>query len=348
MLAGCQRLDGALPWATAYYGSLSEVSFALRTLELFDQGAYSPEQSLTVLSGMFNKPVPPVALVPSGSISLQQPSTSLSERNTAIRMVESLFSSSHPFAAFLGRSATRDIIEAVHNPTNVVHLHNHTPSFALYHSVLALAYVMHCKAQGHQSCAEIMDMAWNHFREGQSLLNQWSCDDVLSLQALLCLMVFLISTSCMRSAHGLLSIMYSTLIRLGFHGDESTGQSKSPHDTLRVMIFSTAIKIDLYISLILDIPRLIADEHVRRCIDTLHRLPEHDTNLSVLASTKQLEMLHFTHTARQSVFGQSGSGSDTDLIDAEKLSNLEQDLRRWTGELSSLVLQIGEQAEYAM
>ncbi|KPI42556.1 uncharacterized protein AB675_9787 [Cyphellophora attinorum] len=344
MLSGCQRLISPSPYTTVFYGSHSEPSFILRTLELFHYGPLSPEKILHPLTKMFNWPAPKKRHNESTSASVSVSFTLLSERYVAVSLFESLFNASDLFTAFLRRDTVREVVEAVHNPTSIVHLHSHAPSFALYHAVIALGHIAQCKVQRYQDCPDSMLQAWTNFHAAEELVDPQSCIETLSVQALICQLIFLISTSRITSAHGLLGLAYSALLRLGYHRSDNMDQQSLAEQILRAMMFSTVVKIDLYVGLMLDLPRFVPDDLVRDCLHTIHRLHELDTDLSMVASAKHLELLHFASKARQVVFNHPDSESGA--IDAGRLASIERQLQHLSSDLSALTRQMGDNPSF--
>jgi hypothetical protein len=272
-------------------------------------------------------------------------STTLSERHVAVNLAESLFNTSDFFTTFLRRDRVREVVAAVHNPTSIVHIQSHAPSFALYHAIQALGRIAQCKAQRHQDCPEALVQAWANFHAVEELVDSQSCTDTMSVQALICQLIFLISTSRITSAHGMLVTVYSTLLRLNFHRFDKADQGPLAEQALRVALFSAVVKIDLYVGLMLDLPRFVNDDLVRSCVQALHRVYQHDTDLTTIASTKHLELLHFASAARQTVFNHNGT--DSDATDADVLARAERQLQHLSSELSTLTHQMGDSPHFA-
>lgn len=352
MLAGSQRLICPAPWTSSFFGALSEVSFILRTLELFDRGAYSPHASLGPAMAIFNLPLPIEASThssparsPDANVNSPMP-----ERATTMELIGSLFARSHVFLSFLHEQHFRSMVGLLYDPRSS-HGDAYNRFLPLFHHVVALGYLF-CRPQ-HQDygCKFVLGEAMKHFQAGQRLLDVTRCDDLISIQALLCGIVFLMSTSRIAPAHTLIGLASSSAMRLGLHCTTGDSPQMLPDEKhMRVLVFATVVKLDMYASLILDLPRFIQDELVDASVDALHAtFGEGDQlGLSLEASIKHLELLRFTCSTRQAVFFNPATGQSVDMVDSKQLSRVEKDLHRWVKDVSVLLSRLGDSSEFAM
>ena len=351
MLAGCGRIISLNPGRTSFYGALSEVSFILRVLELFDRGAYSPENTIGPLTDMFDRPLPaikePSPLFPAMDSTISNTITTTKAR--AVELTEFLIYSPQTFTDFLNRNAVLQIVEAIHGPKDGVETAISASDTALYHSIMAFGQLTACSLEQHTSCSEHVQIAWQHLLQSCEVLESYAHPDSNSIQALLCNIHFLISNCRMVKAHALLSIAYSNITRLGLHrkliSDQESASSATKQEIAAV---SMVIKFDLYLSLFLDLPRFVSDDLVVACLHNLEVLAQNENVVMALAGVKHLELLHFTCTARQSVFGRSTDGLDANTVDWAKLEDIERDLLRWSSDLSSIVAQLGNGPDTAV
>lgn len=352
MLAGSQRLICPAPWTSSFFGALSEVSFVLRTLELFDRGAYSPQRSLGPAMAIFSLPLPVDVAVKSSPTrgSTAHVNMPMPEKATTLELIGSLFARSHAFMSFLHEQHFRSMVGLLYDPSTS-HGDAYGRFLPLFHNVVALGYLF-CRPQHRDhGCAFALGEALKHFQAGQNLLDVTQCDDLISIQALLCGIVFLISTSRIAPAHALIGLATSSAMRLGLHCTISNNpQMLQDEKHMRVLVFATVVKLDMYASLILDLPRFVQDELVDASVSALHAtFGEGDQlSLSLEASIKHLELLRFTCATRQAVFFNTNTGQSVETVDSKQLSAVEVDLHRWTNDVSVLLSRLGDGNEFAM
>ena len=344
MLTGCNRLISPAPWKSSFYGALSEVSFILRTLELFDQGAYSPQQSLGPATDIFNRDAIDAVSDPEDDL------CRLPEKQTTLQLVRSVLDRSHTFIGFLHQKHFRDTIDFVYDEPHM-NRDAYASFLPLLHHVIALGYLFSRPLHQENGCLSAVTEAAHHFDTGQYLLNIGRCDGLVSLQALLCGVYFLISTSRVAVAHGLIGLAASAATRLGLHdGVASQVGMAQEEKNLRILVFAALVKMDLYASLVLDLPRFIQDEFVDACLHDIRELCSHRGRLDLghRASIKHLELLRSTCKARQAVFIDSTADNPTQTVNPKSLAAAEVELHRWTREVSQLLFPLGDRAEFAV
>lgn len=344
MLTGCNRLISPAPWKSSFYGALSELSFILRTLELFDKGAYSPHRSLGPATDIFNRD--PLDVVPDSEDGLSR----LPEKEVTLQLMRSVLDRSHIFISFLHQTHFRSMIESVYNEPDTSK-DAHSSSLALLHYVIALGYLFSRPIHHDRGCLDAVTEATKHFDTGQQLLDTGRCDDLVSLQALLCSASFLISTSRIAAAHGVIGLATSAATRLGLHNGVTCQMSMTQDEKeMRILVFAALVKMDLYASLILDLPRFIQDEFVDACLHDVRELSGYRGKLALghRASIKHLELLRSTCKARQAVFTDSAADNSAQTVDPKGLAATEVELHRWTREVSQHLFPLGDRAEFAM
>lgn len=171
----------------------------------------------------------------------------------------------------------------------------------------------------------------------------------------MCLTIFLISTSRITAAHAYLGVACSTALRLGLHKRVEDGILLSPaqRDT-RNRVFLSLLQLDLYVSLVLDIPGFVDLD----CIDPeimtkLQPSPSGrspypfdvtaESRVQFSACAKHLELMALTATGLQTTFAgpeQKQTPSETELeftdVNVKTLHDVEEKFRKWAKGLSSL------------
>ncbi|ETN40756.1 uncharacterized protein HMPREF1541_05036 [Cyphellophora europaea CBS 101466] len=331
---------------------MSEVSFILRTLELFDLGAYSPQQSLGPVTEVFNLPLPPDTMVRQPSIIRvdRQSTSALPEKATTLRVVGSVFARDHPFLDFLHPQHFRDMVEIIYEERGTRD-EAYVRFLPLLHHVLALGYLFCRKEHETRGCSQAIDTAMKHFAHSQQLLNVIRCDDLLSMQTLLCGAVFLMSTSRIATGHALIGLAASSAMRLGLPCEaNNTAPMLQDERQMRDLVFASLLRMDMYTSLILDLPRFIQDDLVDLSLNSLYaRLSEEEKiEFRTEASIKHLELLRLTCNARRAVYVNPMTGERIETIDLNQLSSVEGELHRWTEEVSVLFSRVPKSVDLAM
>lgn len=345
MLAGCSRLISPAPWKSSFYGALSEVSFILRTLELFDEGAYSPQNSLGPVTNIFN-----LDRTAGSEESPVDSSHGLPEKELTLQLTRLALDHFHALIDFLHEAHFRRMIDLVYEQGSAK-----TDAYIrfapLLHQVIALGYLVSRNLHQDLGCVTAVDVAKKHFRIGQQLIDISRCDDLVSLQALLCGAAFLMSTSRIAAAHALVGLAASSAIRVGLYG-ATASQTEMPQEEreMRVLVLAAFIKLDLYVSLILDLPRFVQEDSVEACLHDLDEVFKHRTQLefSHKASIKHLELLRSSYTARQAIFVDATTGESIQAIDSTRLAAAEAELHRWTREVSAMLFPHGHRPEFAL
>ena len=345
MMIGWDRIMRTTPWATSFYGASSEISFILRTLELFQRHdeTLHPER-FAVVADLFNLPVPTrIALDP-------LPTTPLPSRNTALLLVDSLFSRCHPLLTFLDEKELLETVELTYElvPSPTAAANRFLP---LLHFAFSLGYLFQLQYHRDNGCKSVLGEAAKHFRAGHDLMDFTYNNDLTSLQSLLCAIVFLFSTCRVTSAHPLIGIACSMVLRQGLHSSvtESIHLSIQEHKA-RTLILAAVLKLDIYASLILGLPPFIQRDMVDLSpITHLMSMSEKDRDFETAISLKQLSLLDITWSSRRTVFTKEyTTDTNAESIDIKHFEDAERDLREWKESLSPLLAQLDDSKKHTM
>lgn len=180
------------------------------------------------------------------------------------------------------------------------------------------------------------------------------CADLISMQTLLCLITFLVSTSCLTSAHTYVGVACSSALRLGLHKDvhEELSLSKA-QQAARARVFVAVLQFDTFLSLVLDLPTFIKPDSVEAGIlEELRQSPsskssqppddKSDIPANFSASAKQLELLTMTAAGLRTVFihGNSVDAGPMEraesIVNMKEMGDVEEQFREWAKALSCL------------
>ncbi|KAJ9620348.1 Gypsy retrotransposon integrase-like protein 1 [Knufia peltigerae] len=340
------------PWQTSFYGSYSGCSFVLRTLELFRKVADDnphPDGSRQVISDLYEAPIPDIeSYTPAES-------RTLPSQSTALDLLGVVFMRYSVLVQFLHEANFRDMVYRFYNESAVQFSASGQTFMPLFHAVMSLGLLYDVHSRRQDGCEYATSEATKHFLLARRGLDISQCADLISLQALLCLTIFLVSTSRITAAHTYLGVASSAATRLGLHKkvEEGVPLSAAQRDT-RTRVFLSLLQLDLYVSLVLDIPGFINLDHIDS--EIMNKLQPSTTGKLLYpfditaesraqfsASAKHLELLILASTGVHDLFykchrqsEKTTDESEFTSVDVKILKDIEQKYRLWTNGLSGL------------
>lgn len=348
MLAGCRRLISSPPRNTYLYGPLSETAFILRILEIFNLDRSELRQALLPTLAIFDLPFPAARNASDDSSIPPSPSCwspdELPNRGDTMRLVHSLFDRCQSLMGFLHEGYFQEMIALLYESPYDNACRRCLP--LLYH-VLALGHLYDCERHRQLGCHAALDTAMCRFTTGQRLLDIAQSDNLVSVQALLCGAMFLVSTSRISRAHTFLSLASSGAISLGLHCNITTKPKMTEHErSMRILVFIALARLDLYASLVLDLPPLLSEDVIDTGINTVYATLGNGTSreldVGTEASIKHLELLKFTSVTRRAVFTDATTGEAIETIKTSLIDALERRLLLWTQEISIILAKINQ------
>lgn len=193
-----------------------------------------------------------------------------------------------------------------------------------------------------------------HFTKARRALDITQCNDSMSLQGLLCIIIFLISTSRIVPAHPYIAVACSSAMRLGLHSPSLESLSLSHEQRqLRRSTLITILKLDVYSSLILGLPPFVElrslDKHLAlsehnlmsRHVDVGRVL--HDDAVRLELSLKHLELLKITASGLDAAFPQlappttAGSGESLLPVNIQQLEEVGSQFQQWAESFSAIL-----------
>lgn len=101
-----------------------------------------------------------------------------------------------------------------------------------------------------------------HFIAARRMVNLDRCRDILSLQTLLCFILFLISTARLATAHTFTGLAVAAAMRMGLHSQTSCDGLSHLEKDIRRRVFWTIVKLDMYSGTVLGLPGMINLDYV--------------------------------------------------------------------------------------
>lgn len=193
-----------------------------------------------------------------------------------------------------------------------------------------------------------------YFIAARGMLDIAHLRTVVSLQAIISLILFLVSTARMASAHAFLGAACAAAMRQGLHF-RSTHEADLPDEERRVRrrVFWAIMNLDMYITSILGLPPFMDLSAVDPAIDlTIEAaLREGNTNAGVpspagvalMASAKHIELLRVVFKAQRTLFPKPVDPPDAALrngkiqVSVRKLEKVEAQFRKWAMSLTEIL-----------
>jgi len=111
----------------------------------------------------------------------------------------------------------------------------------------------------------------HYFRTGKALLDAANCRDTMSLQAIVCVIIYLQSSMSMHSCHSYLSIAVSASLQMGLHRSSASTHLDPMQQETRKRLFWVIQTMETYVTTLLGLPTTLSDEDIDQeiplCVD---------------------------------------------------------------------------------
>lgn len=185
-----------------------------------------------------------------------------------------------------------------------------------------------------------------HYIAARDMVDITRCRDLMSLQVLICIVLFLTSTARVATSHTYAGLAVTAAFRLGLHCQVSAEERYSVLELeIRARVFLTIVKLDTYCSSVLGLPALINVQELDPLdmVRGADSLSSHGQLPLIAASIKHYEVLVITANAIKLLYPRmennhtEGSPQRTILISHRKLMELERDLQQWRTSLVNII-----------
>jgi hypothetical protein len=172
------------------------------------------------------------------------------------------------------------------------------------------------------------------------------------MQTLLCLVIFLVTTSRLTSAYTYLGIACTSALRLGLHKDVAKELSSSEaQEEARHRVMLAVLQLDTTVSVVLDMPARINPDDLDQVVLSALQLPATkktsntpeaipEAQAKFAAAAKHLHILSLTAGGFRGIFAHSGLKEKTtrevEIIDTKKMVETEGAFRKWAKALGTL------------
>ncbi|PWY92343.1 hypothetical protein BO70DRAFT_357455 [Aspergillus heteromorphus CBS 117.55] len=187
---------------------------------------------------------------------------------------------------------------------------------------------------------------FQYFRAGQQLLEVTDCRDLVSLQAICFMVLFLQSSAKLSTCYSYVGIALRSALRLGLHR-KMTAQFTPLEQELRKRIFWVVRKMDVYVSTLLGLPLMLSDDDIDQeypesvdsefiTRDGILTMPSDRTPLMAGANAHTrlssiiLKVVKYIYPVKHA----QHRGSDQRyVVSHSKIREIERDLQAWMEEL---------------
>lgn len=331
MLTGHDQLVEKGPATTCFYGSYSDVSFILRTIELLEIApSDSPDQRLSTLSDLFSRPLNhyPVSLELGAAIH--------DVPDNAAALLDAVFARGDLILCFLTEEPLRKVAmdpgSASVSPS----------SLHLLHLVLALGYLYSFGEHGGDLCEGALRQATKHFCIGITAAMPGQAQDFTSLQTILCAIAFLFSGYRTATAHSLIGAACSSALRLGLLSTTSlaTGATAGDRRTT-TRLLSAVLTVDMLGSLILDLQPFIHRDSIPHArLVELAVQAEAEGDLPTAAMLRQCSLLAIPLSIRDRATD-SRADDQSDGNSIRLFQSTLDESQRWRTDVSPLMAKLG-------
>ena len=340
-------VDRQNPKKQAFYGGPSGFAFLQKTQGLFsgNQKASTDsdlsETAQDAITRVFDSPLPDRPALDT-DIPISQ---LLPHRRTAAKLLKVVFDQAYPLLQLLDQATFQAQTDRIYDLDPMDFEDSDHEFLPLFYAVVAIGFLFSQSMHKEYGCSRALSQAMRHFIAAQQLIDLTRCRDLVSLQVLICLAIFLMSTARIATSHTYIGLAVSTAMKLGLH---STAPSKlmsfsELEKDMRGRVFWTIVQLDMYTSSVLGLPNLvnrekldnwkpkIAKEEIDRVQDSKNPGP----NMILAASAKHHELLAIISKAIEILYPRPANGLSagdrpgTILVQSSKIKVIEHEYRQW-------------------
>jgi hypothetical protein len=181
----------------------------------------------------------------------------LPSKTSLDRAIDVVVSQSCVNMQFLDRAALEDIARLVYAESERESKASRKP-LALIYAVLALGRRFEPAAPGDSAVSQ-GTRGLRYFRASRAMLDPADCQDLLSLQSLLCMILFTQTSSMMSTCYSYICMAVAASLQMGLFTEVASQELPEPERLCRRRIFSVLNMMDTYVTTALGLPRTLRD-----------------------------------------------------------------------------------------
>ena len=348
-----------------FYGGFSGFAFLHKTKQFFDEenGYQSDAESDTTQSAiahLFDSPLPDRQ-----ALDIDVPiSHLLPSRHTASELLRVVFDRVYPLFDFLHEPIFQEQTNRIYEQEPIDFDDSDHDFLPLFYVVIGLGFLFSHKKHCQYGCGAAVSQAsdpvvlstcllsadfssrMRHFIAARNMVDIHRCRNLVSLQVLICFVLFLMSTARVATSHTYVGLAVTSAMRLGLSSYSTYPESMPELECdLRRRVFCTIVKLDVYTAQVLGLPTLtklqeLSETSLTKGVDEVFHLasqpsPEVFSAISAASSAKHLELLLIIEKVIKRVYPRSSAAPGTDggrrvlLIKISEVLEAQRELKQW-------------------
>ncbi|KAK5070679.1 Gypsy retrotransposon integrase-like protein 1 [Exophiala xenobiotica] len=282
--------------------------------------------------------------------------------NDAIRLLETVVKQVYPMFHFLCEEDFQESMTRIYDLHPSQYEEQDQCFLPVFYLVMGLGYLFSKEDHESLGCRTAVAQGMRYFMAARDSMDFGQLRTMTNLQCVVGLILFLISTARMASAHAFLGAACASAMGQGLHFRSSHDISLSVREKrVRRRIFWAVMNLDMYISSILGLPPFMdfsaVDPAIDLTIEVALREAKTDAHLSsadklaLAASAKHIELMRIRFKAQAALFPKPADppGAEkrngTISVSVAKLQKVEDQFRAWAESLTDILSHPNENIE---
>ncbi|KAK5951580.1 Gypsy retrotransposon integrase-like protein 1 [Knufia fluminis] len=347
-----------------FYGAASGLAWIQRARNYFGDsdsgGSTEIEDDNTNKSAavqLFDAPLPTKQ-----TLQLDTADVRLPPRETATKLLRVVFTQVYPMFHFMCEQEFHESTDRIYQLDPHQYKERDHLFLLLLHLVMALGHLFSKEEHDRQGCWSSVSQGMRHFVAARLMLDIAHLRTLVSLQTVIALILFLISTARMASGHAFLGVACAAAMRQGLHFRSAHEASLTASERrVRRKVFWAVMNLDMYVSGILGLPHFMdltaVDPAIDLTIDAALKEANTDNHLSsanglaTAASAKHIELMRIVCKGQQALYPKPHDPPDstkrngTISVSVTKLQGIETQFRDWAQSLDDIISYPGDSTE---
>ena len=259
------------------------------------------------------------------------------------------------------------LLRVVHKPSfwqSFEHLYNTPPEhytnedqkfLPLFHSAMALGHLFGKDEQSNvnrEGYENAIQQGFVHFRIARHMMDIADCRDLMSIQAVIFMIIFLQSSAKLSQCYAYVGVALRSALRMGLHRNYTRNFDPLEAET-RKRVFWVVRKMDIYVGAILGLPQTLSDEDIDQEFPTevddeyvtkdgILPVPEGQVSIMTAfnAHTRLVQLLSkiVRHVYPIKLHGKQADNADKSYsVPFSTIREIESDLEAWKNSLPTIL-----------
>lgn len=253
---------------------------------------------------------------------------------------------------FLDREVMTQVVEDVYDETEGEVVSHARKPLALLYAVLALSRryditIPPADKKGERTIngqappatqqkkdGKLTHNSLRYFRASRALLDPANCQDIMSLRALLCMILYTQASSMMSTCYSYICMAVAASLQMGLFTESASKDLPDAEKDVRRRIAAVLYMMDTYVTTALGLPRTLRDMEPDRALPTL--MPPasiHDPMFGTYAHSRLIQILSVTVESNHPVTKPIGQKNGFYGVEYSKIVATEEQLEQWFNQL---------------